>query len=142
VVHPRTGIVLTPAGGALARMLPPFRLGVGGRIAHGRQWMSPVSIDDAVGMLHHAVMDDGVSGPANVVLPTPLTNADFTRALGRALRRPTLFPVPAAALRLLFGELADAALLASQRVLPRLMMARGYVVRHPTAEAALAHLLG
>lgn len=142
VTHLRFGIVLTPAGGALERMLPPFRLGLGGPLAGGRHWMSWISIDDAVQVIHFALGNEGLTGPANAVAPEPVTNAEFTRALGRTLGRPTRFPVPAAALRLLFGELADQALLGSQRAVPARLVDLGYRFRHPTIDAALAHVLG
>ena len=138
----RFGIVLSPAGGALARMLPPFRLGVGGRIGGGRQYMSWIAVDDAVGAIHHALMTDDLEGPVNVVAPQAVTNREFTRTLGRVLRRPTIFPVPAFAARLAFGELADALLLASARVEPARLLAAGYRFRHPDLEDALRHLLG
>jgi uncharacterized protein (TIGR01777 family) len=137
----RIGVVLGPGGGALAQMLPPFRLGVGGRLGDGRQWMSWVHLDDAVGLLLHAADDARVDGPLNVVAPAPVTNAEFTRALGRVLHRPAVLPVPRAALRLVFGELAGV-LLASQRVAPRVAEATGYRFRHVEVEAALAAILG
>ncbi|HEU4700197.1 MAG TPA: TIGR01777 family oxidoreductase [Gemmatimonadales bacterium] len=142
VVHPRLGVVLTPAGGALAKLLLPFRLGAGGRLGDGRQWMSCLSIDDAIGILYEAAAGAALAGPVCAVAPAPLTNAEFTRALARTLHRPALLPVPATALRLALGELADAALLASQRVLPHALAAAGYPFRHPTVPAALAHVLG
>lgn len=142
VVHVRLGVVLTPAGGALAQMLTPFRLGVGGRIGDGRQWMSWIGIDDAVGALHHALVTETLSGAVNAVAPDPVTNADFTKTLARVLRRPALLPVPAAAARLAFGEMADALLLASTRVRPARLAAAGYPFRTPTLEGALRRLLG
>jgi uncharacterized protein (TIGR01777 family) len=142
VVHLRFGVILSPAGGALARMLPPFRLGLGGPIGSGRQWFPWASLDDAVGMIHHALHRPTLQGAVNAVAPEAVTNATFTAALGRALHRPAFLPIPAAALRLLFGEMADAALLASQCVTPRALEADGYPFRHPTLAAALAHVLG
>lgn len=118
VVHLRTGIVLAPAGGPLAKMLLPFRLGLGGRLGDGRQWMSWVTLEDAVGAIVFALRREEIAGAVNVTSPEPVTNADFTRALGAAVGRPTPFPVPAAALRLLPGGFAEQTVLASQRALP------------------------
>jgi uncharacterized protein (TIGR01777 family) len=141
VVHPRFGIVLSAAGGALGQMLPAFRLGGGGKLGSGKQWMSWISIDDAVGALRFAMDHPEVSGPVNVVGPDPARNADFADALGRALGRPALVPVPTFALKLLFGEAAEGAILASQRALPRRLAEAGYVFRHPTLDSALAGAL-
>ena len=142
VVHLRFGVILTPAGGALARMLLPFRLGAGGVLGSGRQYMSWIAIDDAVGAIHHALVTPALDGPVNAVAPMPVTNREFTRALGRVLRRPTVFPVPAVMARLAFGEMADELLLASARVVPRKLRDSGYAFREPDIEAALRHLLG
>ena len=142
VVHVRLGVVLTPAGGALAQMLTPFRLGVGGRVGDGRQWMSWIGIDDAVGVLHRALVTTTMTGAVNGVAPEAVTNADFTTTLARVLHRPALLPVPAAAARLAFGEMADALLLASTRVRPARLEAAGYAFRMPTLEGALRRLLG
>lgn len=142
VVTPRFGVVLSPAGGALGKMLPAFRTGAGARLGSGRQWMSVVSIDDLLGAVHHLLMHGAVVGPANVVCPEPIRNADFTATLAAALRRPALLAAPAAALRLAFGELADETLLVSQRILPRRLEAAEYGFRHPSAAAAIAHVLG
>jgi uncharacterized protein len=142
VVHPRFGLVLSPEGGALKKMLLPFRLGLGGRIGNGTQWISWISIDDAVGAILHAMSTDSLRGPVNAAAPEPLTNRDFTRALGRVLGRPTPFTVPAAALRLVLGEMADSTLLTSARVLPSRLMETGYRFRHPDLEQALRHVLG
>jgi hypothetical protein len=142
VVRTRIGLVLTPRGGALAPMLTPFRLGVGGRLGSGRQYMSWISIDDVVGALHHALFTPTLHGPLNLTAPEPVTNARFTEVLGAVLGRPTFFPVPAAALRLLMGELTDELLLASTRVVPTRLQASGYPFRHPTLESALRHVLG
>jgi len=142
VVNLRFGIVLSPAGGALAKMLLPFRLGAGGVVGSGKQWWSWVALDDAVGAIQHALVTAGLSGPVNVAAPNPVTNAEFTRTLGRVLARPTLFPVPVFAARLAFGEMADALLLASARVVPERLQQTGYVFRHPELEGALRHLLG
>lgn len=142
VVIPRLGVVLTPAGGALQRMLPPFRLGVGGPIGSGRQWLSWVAMDDALGAVHHALMSEELTGPVNVAAPQPVRWREFATTLGQVLRRPAILPVPAAALRLVFGEMADVALLASQRVLPARLVEAGYAFRYPALEGALRHLLG
>jgi uncharacterized protein len=142
VVIPRIGIVLTPAGGALARMLPPFQAGVGGVVGSGRQYMSWLALDDVVGAIHHAIVSDSLRGPVNAVAPRPVTNREFTKTLGRVLGRPTLFPAPAFALRLAFGEMADALLLASARVSSGRLESSGYKFRQPDLEAALRHLLG
>lgn len=142
VVHARFGIVLSPKGGALAKMLTPFRLGAGGVVGGGRQLMGWVALDDAVGAVHHALTTDTLSGPINVVSPRPVTNREFTKTLGRVLRRPTIVPMPAFAARLAFGEMADALLLASTRVQPDQLSCTGYRFRFPDLEGALCHLLG
>lgn len=142
VVHPRIGVVLSPRGGALAKMLPPFLLGAGGRFGHGGQYMSWIGIDDVVGALLHALRTPALVGPVNLVAPRPVTNTEFATTLGKVLRRPTVFPVPAFAARALFGELAEALLLASTRVAPGRLSETGYVFRHVELEAALRHLLG
>jgi uncharacterized protein len=141
VVRLRFGIVLSPAGGALKTMLTPFRLGVAGRLGSGRQWMSWVSIDDVVGAIQHALVTGELAGVANTVAPNPVTNAEFTKTLGRVLGRPTLLPVPGAALRLALGEFSQEAL-SSTRVLPRRLLESGYEFRYPDLEQALRHVLG
>jgi uncharacterized protein (TIGR01777 family) len=142
VVHLRLGVVLSPAGGALAQMLVPFKLGAGGVIGSGRQYMSWIALDDAIGVILHALLTPSVQGPVNAVAPQPLTNRDFVTALGRVLGRPTLLPLPALAARFAFGEIADALLLASTRVEPRRLIDTGYVFRYPELDSALRHLLG
>ena len=142
LVQARFGVVLSPSGGALAKMLMPFTLGCGGPLGHGWQYLSWVSIDDVLGAILHLLTNDGVRGPVNIVSPQPVTNRDFARALGRVLRRPALLSVPAFVLRLLLGELADEALLASARVLPSKLLASGYTFRDPRVEDALRRLLG
>jgi uncharacterized protein (TIGR01777 family) len=142
VVHLRFGVVLTPAGGALARMLPPFRAGLGGTLGSGRQYVSWVALDDLPGIVLHALTREELRGPVNAVAPRPVTNREFTEALGKILSRPTFFPVPALALRVAFGEMADALLLASARVFPRRLEETGYRFRFPELHAALRHLLG
>jgi uncharacterized protein (TIGR01777 family) len=142
VVLLRFGIVLTPAGGALGRMLPAFRLGVGGPLGSGRQWTSWVAIDDAVGAVHHALMTDDLEGPVNVTAPEPVTGRVLADTLARVLHRPALAAAPAPALKLVFGEMAGTALLAGQRVLPARLSGSGYRFRLPALEPALRHLLG
>ncbi len=137
----RFGMVLAPHGGALARMLPPFRLGLGGPLGSGRQWMSWIALEDAVGIITQALEHSNWQGAYNAVAPEPVRNRDFTRTLGRALHRPAVFPVPAFALRLLFGELADALLLASQRVVPERLKAAGYQYAYNDLAMALAAML-
>ena len=141
VVHPRFGLVLSPAGGALGKMLLPFRLGLGGRLGPGSQWMSWIAIDDAVSALLHLLGDQAASGPVIVSSPEPARNRDFTRALGRVLSRPTPFPIPSAALRLALGEMADFTLLASMRMVPQRLLASGFRFSYPGLEAALRHVL-
>jgi hypothetical protein len=142
VVHPRVGLVLSPAGGVLGKMLLPFRAGVGGVLGAGTQYMSWIAIDDLLGSFHHLLERADLAGAVNVVAPEPVTNQVFTKTLGRVLGRPTLVPVPALALRLAFGEMADAALLASARVRPARLEASGYRFGFPDLEGALRHLLG
>jgi uncharacterized protein (TIGR01777 family) len=142
VVLLRFGIVLSPAGGALAKMLTPFKLGVGGVVGSGKQYMSWIGIDDAVGVINHVLQTETIRGPVNVVAPNPVTNAEFTATLGRVLRRPTLLPLPAFVVRAAFGEMADALLLASTRVEPARLLTTGYVFRFPDLEGALRHVLG
>jgi uncharacterized protein (TIGR01777 family) len=137
VVHLRFGMVLSPRGGALAKMLLPFRLGLGGRIGDGGQYWSWISLDDAVGALCHALTTEALRGPVNAVSPDPVTNLEFTRALGKALQRPVLFPMPAFAARAAFGEMADALLLASARAEPVRLQETGYAFRHPGLGALL-----
>jgi len=140
-INARFGIILDRNGGALAKMLPPFRMGFGGRIGDGRQWMSWVALEDIVGALKFVMQDENARGPINFVAPNAVTNAEFTRTLGRVLARPTLFPMPAFAARLAFGEMADALLLGSQRVEPEILEDRGFPFYWPTLEPALRHLL-
>ena len=142
VVNLRFGAVLSAAGGALKKMLLPFKLGLGGRLGSGRQSMSWVSIDDAVGAVDHSLHANALDGSVNVVAPKPVTNREFTRTLGRVLRRWTILPVPGFALRLLFGEMAQELLLAGARVEPRRLLEGGYVFLQPDLESALRHLLG
>jgi uncharacterized protein len=141
VVNLRIGIVLSPARGALAKMLLPFRLGLGGAYGGGAQWMSWIALEDVIGAFRHVLATETLRGPINAVAPAPVTNAEFTRTLARVLRRPTLLPMPASALRLVLGEMAEL-LLSSQRVTPSRLQASGYTFRHPTLEDALRSALG
>jgi len=136
VVNPRIGIVLGRGGGALARMLLPFRLGAGGRLGSGRQWMPWIHIDDLVGLILHAAERDAVSGPMNAVAPAPVTNLEFTKTLGSVLHRPTIAPMPSAVLRILVGEMAEV-ILSSQRVMPRVAERTGHRFRYPSLAEAL-----
>lgn len=142
VVNLRFGMILSPAGGALRKMLLPFRLGMGGRIGDGRQFASWIALDDAIGVINHALFEESVRGPVNAVAPGPVTNTEFTRTLARVLSRPAFLPLPGFAARLLFGEMADALLLASARVMPARLQASGYRFQFPDLESALRHLLG
>jgi uncharacterized protein (TIGR01777 family) len=141
VVNLRIGVVLAAAGGALAKMLTPFKLGLGGRLGTGRQYMSWIALDDLVGMIHHLLFADDLSGPVNAVAPNPVTNAEFTKALGRVLRRPTIFPVPVPIVRLAFGEMGRELLLAGARVEPAKVRESGFEFGHPRLEEALRHEL-
>lgn len=142
LVHLRFGVMLSPAGGALARMLPPMLAGAGGRLGSGKQWMSWLALDDAIYLVHRALLDDRYRGAINAVTPSPATNSDFTEILGGVVRRPTLFPVPEFALKLLFGEMAIGTILASQRLAPTRLQELGFEWKYPTLEGALRHLLG
>lgn len=142
VVHPRIGVVLGAAGGALGKQLPIFQFGLGGPLGAGRHWLPWIALDDVLGAFLH-VMHHPVEGPVNFVGPAPVTNAEFTRVLGRVLHRPAVAPVPSAALRLVFGaEMANAVLLSSSRAVPRALEASGFAFRHPTLEGALRFELG
>jgi uncharacterized protein (TIGR01777 family) len=142
VVRLRTALVLSPRGGALAKLLPPFRMGVGGRLGSGRQWVSWIGLDDAVGAIRHAIGTELLAGPVNLAAPAPVTNAEFTETLARVLRRPAIVPMPAFALRLMFGEMGEATLLSSQRMRPRRLLDSGYRFLYPALEPALRHELG
>jgi uncharacterized protein (TIGR01777 family) len=137
----RTGVVLSPSGGALATMLPFFRLGLGGPIAGGRQFVPWVHLDDVVGALLWAIEDEQLSGPFNVTAPEGATNAELSRALGRALHRPAVLPVPGLALRLLYGEMSQV-VLTGVRAVPRRLTEQGFEFRHPELEPALRDVLG
>ena len=141
VAHMRFGVILSGEGGALKKMLFPFRMGVGGKLGDGRQYMSWITLDDAVGAIEHALENKALRGPVNTVAPRPVTNKEFTKAMGSALSRPTILPAPAFALRLVFGEMADATLLASQRAEPVRLKESGVVFKYPEIEGALRHVL-
>ena len=141
VVNLRIGMVLSAKGGALQAMLPPFKAGVAGKLGNGRQFVSWIAVDDLTRAIVHAISTESLSGSVNAVSPNPVRNVEMTKALGRVLRRPTFFSVPAFALRLLLGEMADALLLSSQRVEPRRLLETGFTFRFPDFELALRHLL-
>ena len=137
----RTGIVLSPKGGALKKLLPLFRLGVGGKFGNGKQWQSWISMDDEVASIIH-LLTTNVSGAVNLTAPQPVTNAEFTKVLARVVKRPAIVPVPTFAPKILLGgELADALLFTGQRVMPQALTASGYVFKHSTLESALRSLL-
>jgi hypothetical protein len=141
VVHLRIGVVLDTRGGALAKMLLPFKLGVGGVVGSGRQYWSWVHLADVVGAIWHAIQTGSLSGPVNVVAPAPATNREFTKTLGRVLGRPTIFPMPAFAVSLVFGEMGESVLLGSTRVAAKHLTASGYQFLYPDLEGALKNLL-
>ena len=138
----RFGMILSERGGALTKMMPPFKMGVGGRIGSGQQFISSVALDDVVGAIIHAIGTESLTGAINMVAPNPVTNEEFTRVLGRVLSRPTIFPLPAFAARLAFGEMADELLLSSARVEPRRLLESGYRFRYADLESALRSMLG
>lgn len=142
VVNLRIGVVLSRDGGALKQMLLPFHLGLGGRIGSGRQWFSWIHIDDLVTAVLHILDTAGLTGPINMVSPNPVTNAEFTKALAKAVRRPAILPVPAFVLRLGFGEFAEEGLLSSARVSPRKLLDSGFHFNNPDLRGAFRHLLG
>jgi uncharacterized protein (TIGR01777 family) len=137
VVLLRTGIVLAKEGGALAKLLLPFRMGLGGPIGSGRQWMSWIALEDHLRAIEFALHTDSLRGPVNLAAPNPTTNAEFASTLGRVLARPAILPVPRFALELLYGEMADATILAGQRAVPRALTAAGFTFNLPTLEQAL-----
>lgn len=141
VVHLRIGFVLSAEGGGLPKMLTPFKLGVGGRVGSGRQFISWLTLDELVSIIRRALEDEHLRGPVNAVAPGAVTNAEFTKTLGHVLGRPTVLPVPAFAARLAFGEMADAILLSSTRVVPARLQEAGYQFQHPELEGALKHVL-
>jgi uncharacterized protein len=140
-VYARFGVILDAREGALAKMMPPFRAGIGGKVGNGKQWMSWIALDDVIGSLKFLLEDKTISGPVNVVAPNPVTNEEFTKTLARTLSRPAIFPMPAFAARLAFGEMADALLLSSQRVDPAVLQDNGFLFSWPTLEPALQNIL-
>ncbi len=141
VVIPRIGIVLSAAGGALSLMLPIYRLGIGGKIGNGQQYMSWIAIDDVVAIINHSINCDSLHGPANAVSPNPVPNKTFSKTLARVLSRPAIFSMPAFTARLAFGKMADEALLSSNRVFPTRLIESGYEFKFPKLEGALRHIL-
>lgn len=137
----RIGVVMSADGGALPKMLPAFRMGLGGRLGNGRQWWTWVSVRDVVGAIHHVLNDESLSGPVNTVPPNPVTNAEFTSILASVLNRPAIFPMPAFAVRLIFGEMGAELFLGSQRVEPAKLVATGYQFQHPDLRNALKEIL-
>ncbi len=142
VVHPRIGIVLSPAGGALGKMLFPFKMGFGGPIGSGAQWMSWIAMEDLMGIFYHLIFSEKISGPVNVTSPWPVTNRAFTKTLGGVLGRPTPFPLPVFGVRLLFGEMGETLLLEGQKVKPQKLMDAGFPFLYPELESALRWELG
>jgi hypothetical protein len=140
--HIRTGVVLSAKGGALGAMLTPFKLGLGGRIGDGRQWMSWIHVQDMVGAIHHILKNDLLQGPVNMVAPKPVTNAEFTKTLAGALSRPAILPMPAFAVKTVFGEMGEELLLASQKVEPSRLISSGYPFRFSDLQSALQNLVG
>ncbi|HTU97458.1 MAG TPA: TIGR01777 family oxidoreductase [Solirubrobacteraceae bacterium] len=140
VVYTRTGVVLSPSGGALAKMLPFFKLGIGGPVAGGRQYVPWIHLDDVIGGLLHCLDDAEATGPVNLTAPNPVTNAELSRALGHALGRPAVLPVPGLAVKLLYGEMAEM-VTTGQRAIPAQLRALGYTFRHPEIELALKDVL-
>jgi uncharacterized protein (TIGR01777 family) len=140
-VHLRTGIVLSPKGGALGAMLLPFKMGLGGRVGDGRQWMSWIDVQDMVGAIHHILKNDLLQGPVNMVAPKPVRNEEFVKTLANVLSRPAILPMPALAVKTLFGEMGEELLLASQKVEPGKLISSGYPFRQRELSKSLQHLL-
>jgi hypothetical protein len=140
-VQLRFGVIFAPQGGALPKMLQPIRWGVGGRLGSGRQWLSWIALDDAIEVVHDAIVDERFRGAVNVVSPNPVRNAEFTRIVAALLNRPAIFPAPAFALRIILGEMAQPLLLASQRVKPRCLLDFGYTFRHDDLQKALMAMI-
>lgn len=138
-VYTRFGMVLSPQGGALQKMVPPFKAGLGGRIGNGKQYMSWISIRDLVSAVTHLLDNDELSGPFNIVSPTPVTNSEFTRSLGRAVQRHTIFPVPGMVIKTVFGSMGNELLLSSSRVFPEKLLASGFTFRYTTLKETLQH---
>ena len=138
----RTGIVLGKDGGALSKMLTPFKMGLGGPIGNGKQWMSWVHLDDIVDMIRFAVENDAIKGPINATAPKPVSNNEFAKTLAKVLKRPAIFPMPAFVIKLLFGQMGEELLLAGQRVIPKKLSDEGYQFQYPLLETALRDILG
>lgn len=141
VVHPRIGVVLTKKGGALEKMLTPFKLGVGGTVGSGEQWMSWIAIDDLIKVFHFVLENEEMSGAVNATAPNPVRNEEFTKKLGEALNRPTILPVPAFGIKFLFGEMGEKLLLEGNRVIPRKLEETGFEFDFPDLSNALRHVL-
>ena len=141
VVNVRFGIVLSKDGGALAKMMTPFKIGMGGKIGSGTQYMSWVAMDDVTGAIYHTLITESLKGPVNVTAPNPVTNKEFTNTLGEVLKRPAVVPIPAFAAKLAFGEMANDLLLASTKVAPKRLSDSGYKFQYPELENALKHVL-
>ena len=141
VIQLRSGVVLSAKGGALAKMLTPFKLGLGGRLGNGRQYLSWIMIDDYVGALYHLMTSENIQSPVNVVSPEPETNREFTKILAKVLNRPAIFPIPAFVLKTLLGQVAEEILLSSTRAIPQLLMGSGFEFKYPALEDALKKCL-
>ena len=141
-VYARIGVVLSPGGGILKKLMPPFLMGLGARIASGKQYMSWISMDDLIYAIHHVINNRRIKGPVNFVSPHPVTNARFTRTMGAVLSRPAPFTVPARAVKFVWGKMGQEVLLASTRVKPETLMVSGYRFKHPHLDQALAHVMG
>ncbi len=141
VIHLRTGIVLSKKGGALKKMLPPFLLGGGGILGSGKQYMSWISIDDMIGAIKFLVNDSSLKGPFNLTAPKPVNNKDFTKILGKVIKRPTILPLPGFIAKLIFGEMAEALLLSGSNVIPEKLLDSGYIFKHSELREALKDLL-
>jgi uncharacterized protein (TIGR01777 family) len=141
-VQMRIGVILAAGGGALSKMLTPFKMGLGGKIGNGRQWMGWVDLRDILGAIHHLLKADSLNGAVNLVAPNPVTNAEFTKILASVVSRPAIFPMPAFAARLAFGQMADELLMASQRVTPSKLIASGYAFRFGDLRTSLKAILG
>ena len=142
VVNVRFGIVLSKDGGALAKMMTPFKIGMGGKIGSGTQYMSWIAMDDVTSAIYHTLITESLKGPVNVTAPNPVTNKEFTTTLGEVLKRPAVVPIPAFAAKLAFGEMANDLLLASTKVAPKRLSDSGYKFQYPELENALKHVLG
>jgi len=140
-VQIRLGVVLSATGGALQKMLPPFRMGLGGNMGNGRQWLSWIDLQDVIGAIQYILKTEALQGPVNLASPNPVTNAEFTKTLASVLSRPAVFPMPAFAARLVFGQMADELLLASQRLEPAKLLASGYVFQKPDLRSTLSAIL-